>query len=67
MAHNIEINKVNGIEIASFVENGKRERAWHGLGQVFDGQLTVKEALELSHADYKVEMRKVFAITPAIQ
>lgn len=67
MAHNIEINQVNGVEVASFVENGRRERAWHGLGQVFDGQLSVKEALELSHADYKVEMRDVFAVTPAIQ
>lgn len=67
MAHNIEINKVNGVEVASFVENGRRERAWHKLGQVFDGQLTVKEALELSHADYKVDKRDVFAITPAIQ
>ena len=63
MAHNIEIN--NGV--ASYVENGRKERAWHGLGQVFDGQLSVKEALELSHADYEVQMQPVFAITPAIQ
>ena len=67
MAHNIEINKVNGVEIASYVENGRKERAWHRLGQVFDGQLSVKEALELSHADYKVEMQNVFAMTPALQ
>ena len=63
MAHMIEIR--NGV--ASFVENGRKERAWHRLGQVFDGQLTVKEALELSHADYQVEMKDVFAVTPAIQ
>ena len=63
MAHMIEVR--NGV--ASFVENGRKERAWHGLGQVFDGQLTVKEALELSHADYQVEMKDVFAVTPAIQ
>lgn len=63
MAHNIEIK--NGV--ASYVENGRKERAWHGLGQVFDGQLSVKEALELSHADYKVEMQNVFAMTPALQ
>lgn len=62
MAHMIEIR--NGV--ASYVENGRKERAWHGLGQVFDGQLTVKEALELSHADYTVEMRNVFAMTPAL-
>lgn len=63
MAHMIEIRN----NVASFVENGRKERAWHGLGQVFDGQLTVKEALELSHADYQVEMKDVFAVTPAIQ
>lgn len=63
MAHMIEIR--NGV--ASYVENGRKERAWHGLGQVFDGQLTVKEALELSHADYQVEAKDVFAVTPAIQ
>lgn len=63
MAHNIEI--VNGV--ASYVENGRKERAWHRLGQVFDGQLSVKEALELSHANYKVEMQNVFAMTPALK
>ena len=62
MAHNLEI--VNGV--ASFVENGKKERAWHGLGHVFDGPLTVKEALELSHADYKVELQPIVALTPGI-
>lgn len=63
MASMIEIR--NGV--ASYVENGRKERAWHRLGQVFDGQLTVKEALELSHADYQVEMKNVFALTPALQ
>ena len=63
MAHNLEI--VNGV--ASFVENGKKERAWHGLGQVFDGPLTVKEALELSHADYRVELHPILAMTPTFQ
>lgn len=67
MSANIEIRKVNGVEVASYVENGRKERAWHRLGQVFDGQLTVKEALELSHADYQVEMRNVFAMTPELQ
>ena len=63
MAHLIEIN--NGV--ASFVENGRKERAWHRLGQVYDGKISVKEALELSHADYQVEMKNVFAMTPALQ
>lgn len=62
MAHNIEIN--NGV--ASFAENGRKERAWHGLGQVFDRPMTVKEALEASHADYEVTLNNVAVITPAI-
>ena len=67
MAANIEIRKINGVEIASYVENGRKERAWHRLGKVFDSPLTVKEALENSHADYQVEMRNVFAMTPKLQ
>lgn len=61
MAHNLET--VNGV--ASFVENGKKERAWHRLGQVFDGPMTVVEALQLSHADYKVELFPILAMTPS--
>lgn len=60
MAHNIEIN--NGV--ASFAENGRKERAWHRLGQVFDRPMTVKEALEASHADYEVKMFPLVALTP---
>lgn len=59
MAHNIEIN--NGV--ASFAENGRKERAWHKLGQVFDRPMTVKEALEASHADYRVELADVMFVT----
>ena len=62
MAHNIEMNG----QVASFVENGRKERAWHGLGQVFDGPMTVVQALELSHADYHVELQPVAALTPDI-
>ena len=62
MSANIEI--YNGV--ASFAENGRKERAWHRLGQVFDRPMTVKEALEASHADYTVELRDIFAVTPAI-
>ena len=62
MAHNIEIN--NGV--ASFAENGRKERAWHKLGQVFDRPMTVKEALEASHADYEVTLNNVAVITPKI-
>ena len=60
MAHNIEIN--NGV--ASYAENGRKERAWHGLGQVFDRPMTVKEALEASHADFEVQMFPLVALTP---
>ena len=63
MASMIEIR--NGV--ASYVENGRKERAWHNLGQMYDGEITVKEALELSHADYQVQMQPVFALTPALQ
>lgn len=66
MSANIEVRKVNGVEIASYVENGRKERAWHNLGQVYDGQINVREALELSHADYQVEKRNVYALTPAL-
>jgi phage/plasmid-like protein (TIGR03299 family) len=62
MAHNLEVNA----GVASYVENGRKERAWHGLGQVFDGPMTVKEALELSHADYTVQLQPVVALSPDI-
>ena len=51
MAHLIEIN--NGK--ASFAENGRKRRAWHGLGQVFDGEMDVITALQASGADYTVD------------
>lgn len=62
MAHNLEING----GIASYVENGRQERAWHNLGQVFDGPMTVQQALELSHADYNVQLQPIAALTPDI-
>ena len=66
MSAEIEINKVNGKSVASFAENGRKGRAWHKLGQVFDRPMTVQEALEASHADYEVGLQEVFAVTPAI-
>ena len=63
MSHNIEIK--NGK--ASFVENVRRGRAWHRLGTVFDGPLTVKEALHYSHADYRVALQPLAVLTPDIQ
>jgi phage/plasmid-like protein (TIGR03299 family) len=64
--HNIEIKKVNGVEVASFAENGRRERAWHGLGegqQIFDRPMFVEEALKACHADYEVAMQPVVALS----
>ena len=61
MAHGIEI--VNGV--ASFAENGKKERAWHGLGdnsQIFDRPMFVNEALKACHADFRVELRPLIPI-----
>lgn len=63
MAHNIEIR--NGM--ASFAENGRKERAWHKLGQVFDGPMTVEEAMKAAHADYEVALRPLIMMTSSMQ
>jgi phage/plasmid-like protein (TIGR03299 family) len=63
MAHNIEIKEGQ----ASFAENGRKCRAWHRLGTVYDRPLTVKEALHGCHADYKVALQPLAVITPDIQ
>lgn len=57
MAHNIQI-LTDGTEC--FVENGSEERAWHGLGQVYDRPLTAIEALKGCHADWNVEERGIY-------
>lgn len=56
MAHMIE--EINGV--ASFAENGRKERAWHELGVVFDGEMTVETALAASHADFTVAKTPVY-------
>lgn len=69
MAHNIEIREVNGVKVASFAENGKKERAWHNLGddqQIFDRPMFVSEALKACHADYQVQLQPVAALSPEI-
>jgi len=69
MAHEIEIRKINGVEVASFAENGKRERAWHGLGedqQIFDRPMFVNEALKACHADYNVKLQPIVALSDEI-
>jgi phage/plasmid-like protein (TIGR03299 family) len=62
MAHNIEIR--NGV--ASFAENGKKERAWHGLGQRVNEPMFVADALKLSHADYTVQAQPIAALSPEV-
>lgn len=57
MAHNIYINE-NGV--AAFAENGAKDRAWHELGEVFDGEMTVETALAASHADFTVTKTPVY-------
>ena len=63
MAHNLEFR--NGKY--SFVENGKKERAWHELGKVFDGELTTIEALTESGANFNVEKRNLYFPTKDIE
>ena len=63
MSHCIEIR--NGK--ASFIENGRKARAWHRLGTVYDRPLTVREALHGCHADYKVALQPLAMITPDIK
>ena len=63
MPANIEM--VNGV--ASFAENGRRERAWHGLGQVVNEPMFVKDALKLCHADFNVGLQKVVALSEELQ
>lgn len=57
MAHNIYINE-NGV--AAFAENGAKDRAWHELGEVFDGEMTVATALAAGHADFTVAKKPVY-------
>lgn len=44
----------------SFAENGKKKRAWHGLGKVFDGDMDIYTALRACRADYTVDSTPVF-------
>jgi len=59
MAHNIE--ERNGK--FSFAENGSRERAWHGLGEVVNEPMFVADALKLCRADYNVQLQPIVALS----
>ena len=59
MAHGLE--ERNGK--FSFAENGSRERAWHGLGEVVNEPMFVADALKLCRADYKVQLQPIVALS----
>lgn len=59
MAHNLE--ERNGK--FSFAENGSRQRAWHGLGEVVNEPMFVADALKLCRADYKVQLQPIVALS----
>jgi phage/plasmid-like protein (TIGR03299 family) len=56
MAHNIYFNKEK--EQHSFFS--VQEKAWHGLGQIVEGFVTSKEAIQFAGLDYQVEKRELF-------
>ena len=58
MAHGLE--ERNGK--FSFAENGSRERAWHGLGEVVNEPMFVADALKLCRADYNVALQPIVAL-----
>lgn len=62
MAHRLE--ERNGK--FSFAENGSRERAWHGLGEVFDRPMFIGEALKACRADFKVQLQPIAALSDDI-
>ena len=64
--HNIEIRTIGGIETASYIENARKERAWHGLGTTYDRPLTAIEALQGAHADFEVGLQPIVAIDPTL-
>lgn len=66
MAANIEIRTINGVEVASYIENGRKERAWHELGTPYDGPLTAAEAIAGCHADFEVGLQPIIGVTPEL-
>lgn len=62
------LNVFNGQ--VSFVETNKGAGAWHGLGKRVnvdgDSGIDVKKALELSQANYNVQLQPILAVTPQL-
>lgn len=67
MAANIEIREINGVQTASYIENGSKEIAWHNLGTQYDHPLTAVEALEGAHANFDVSLQPIIGVTPQLQ
>lgn len=59
MAHGLEEREGK----FSFAENGARERAWHGLGEVVQEPMFVADALKLCRADYEVKLQPIVALS----
>lgn len=58
------LNELNGT--VSYVENARREIAWHGLGQRFDRPLSAREILEMPNFSYQVEKGHMLHIPESI-
>lgn len=58
MAHGLEERNSK----FSFAENGSRQRAWHGLGEVVNEPMFVADALKLCRADYDVQLQPIVAL-----
>lgn len=61
MAHNLNTNKKTG-KVAFASGNG--QKAWHGLGQIVEGSMTAKQAIELAQLDYDVVKVPILASMP---
>lgn len=46
---------------------GVRQPAWHGLGQVFDREITAEEAVKAAGLGYKITKQPLYAEFPGIQ
>lgn len=62
----LEVRIIDGVETVSFAENGAKQRAWHGLGQVVNEPMFVSDAIKLCHADYNVKLQPIVALNDRI-
>ena len=66
MAHNIQILENGQGCFVECTHYGEIAPAWHGLGQQFNDPMTIEFAMRESHADFKVAMQPVVALTPEL-